>query len=111
MIDSRAERRKFLPTHLFTDPAWDMLLDLYQADLMSRKISVSSLCSATNAPATTGLRWITTLEHEGFVNRTSDQFDGRRFFISLSKTGLACMDAFFESLARKSTAQTASVRV
>jgi DNA-binding MarR family transcriptional regulator len=99
VIHARAERRKFFPEHLFADPAWDMLLDLYHAHVLSKRVSVSSLCSASNAPATTGLRWIKTLEQEGLVDRTPDPLDGRRHFISLSTSGLECMDGFFESLA------------
>ena len=95
IIQIRAERRKFLPAHLFADPAWDMLLDLYLSDILSRRVSVSSLCTASNVPATTALRWITSLQDEGLVERTGDPCDHRRYFMSLSKKGMAAMDGYF----------------
>ncbi len=97
IISSRAQRVKFLPDHLFADPAWDMLLDLYLADILSKRVSVSSLCGASNVPASTALRWIRTLEREGLIERASDPYDGRRYFIFLSEKGTAAMDGFFES--------------
>ena len=95
IIRIRAERRKFLPAHLFADPAWDMLLDLYLADILSQRISISSLCIASNVPASTALRWITTLQREGLVERAGDPYDHRRYFTSLSEKGMAAMDGFF----------------
>lgn len=100
-IRARADRLKFLPPELFADPAWDMLLDLYLADIMSRRVSVSSLCSASNVPATTALRWIGHLTKEGLIERMSDPCDGRRYFIALSKPGLAQMDGYFDALAQR----------
>jgi hypothetical protein len=95
VISARGGRRKFLPGHLFADPAWDMLLDLYLADIVSKRISISSLCGASQVPATTALRWIAALQSEGLVDRTSDPLDQRRYFMSLSEKGLAAMDQFF----------------
>ena len=95
IIGTRAERRKFLPAHLFADPAWDMLLDLYLADITCQRISISSLCCASNVPATTALRWITTLKREGLVERMADPYDHRRYFMYLSAKGLDAMDGFF----------------
>ena len=97
IIRTRAERRRFLPDHLFADPAWDMLLDLYLADILAKRVTVSSLCIASNVPSTTALRWIKTLEKEGLAERGHDPRDQRRRFISLSGNGLASMDGFFAS--------------
>lgn len=97
IISTRAERGKFLPDHLFADPAWDILLDLYLADILSKRVSVSSVCTAANVPATTALRWISTLLREGLIERASDPCDHRRYFVSLSYKGLAAMDGFFSS--------------
>jgi DNA-binding MarR family transcriptional regulator len=99
IIDARAQRVKFLPADLFADPAWDMLLDLYLADIVSRRVTVTNLCSASNVPMSTALRWIDALDRRGLIDRTSDQLDARRFFISLSQAGLESLDDYFESLA------------
>ena len=99
IIRTRAERGKFLPGHLFADPAWDMLVELYLSDILSQRISVSSLCCASNVPATTALRWIKTLQDEGLIQRTGDPCDHRRYFMSLSENGRVAMDGYFENVA------------
>jgi hypothetical protein len=98
VIRARANRVKCFKADLFADPAWDMLLELYAAQLGSKKISVSSLCIAASVPATTALRWMNILEREGLVVRRSDPKDGRRTFVHLSSVGLAGMNTFFGSI-------------
>ena len=98
IIRCRAHRNKLLPAHLFADPAWDMLLELYKSELMCKRICVTSLSIASNVPGTTALRWIKALENEGLVHRTDDYSDGRRRFLSLTHVALVAMDQFFECL-------------
>lgn len=74
---------------LFEDPAWDMLLDLFAAELERRRVSVSSLCIAAAVAPTTALRWIGKLIDADLLERRPDEFDRRRAFISL--TGRASM--------------------
>ena len=97
IIRTRAERGEFLPAYLFADPAWDMLLDLYLADILSQRVSITSLCSASKVPPTTALRWMGTLQGEGLIERAADPYDHRRYYVSLSESGLAAMDDFFGS--------------
>ena len=98
VIRNRSQRVKFFPNELFADPAWDMLLDLYLSEIIQRRVSVSSLCIASNVPSTTALRWITSLECEGLAERTSDPIDKRRYFMSLTDKGRQAMDSYFSSL-------------
>ena len=102
----RADRTKFLPAHLFADPAWDMLLDLYYSDLMQRRITISSLCIASNVPATTALRWIKALQADGLISRQADPLDGRRHFVALTSTGMTAMKAIFSIQRVSQEAQT-----
>ena len=83
-IGARHQRSRFLPADLFADPAWDILLDLLRAELAGHKVSVSSLCIASNVPATTGLRYITSLVKQGMIVRRPDPLDGRRVYMELS---------------------------
>ncbi|WP_235982175.1 helix-turn-helix domain-containing protein [Novosphingobium aerophilum] len=90
-------RRDLLLEHqgigqLFTDPAWDMLLDLFIARGRGRSISITSLCIAGCVPATTGLRWIELLVSNGLANRRADETDGRRTFIEISDTGYRMLE-------------------
>lgn len=91
VLRTRAVRARFFDAHLFSDPAWDILLALYKAELTQRRISVSSCCSAAQVPTTTGLRYIAALCEQGVAVRTPDPLDGRRLFLSLSSEASAAM--------------------
>lgn len=80
MLKMRRLRDQFFDGELFADPAWDMLLELYAAELGQQRISTGRLCVAAAVPTTTALRWISTLENKGLVERKADPFDGRRFY-------------------------------
>lgn len=68
-------------------PGWDMLLDLYQAKLRGRQISVTSACIGGACPATTGLRWLQVLEGRSLVLRKPDCADRRRTVVELTDGG------------------------
>ncbi len=84
IIRLRRQREAMFAGDIFSDPAWDMMLDLLAARIERLKVSVSSLCIAAAVPATTALRWIRTLTELGVFVRVSDPTDGRRVFIGLS---------------------------
>lgn len=90
----RMREHHFDPT-LFAEPAWDMLLELYAAHIGQRRISIKSLCIGAAVPTTTALRWFRALETRGLIERTPDNFDRRRVFVSLSPQGVRAMDEFF----------------
>ncbi len=98
MIRMRRLRDKHFPSDLFSDPAWDMLLDLMVARIDRRPVSVSSLCIASAVPATTALRWIKTMTEAGLFERRSDPSDGRRVFIALSDETARAMHAYFDDM-------------
>lgn len=95
MLRARRLREDFLPTDLFADPAWDMLLDLLAARLEQERVSVSSLCIASAVPPTTALRWIRTLTDKGVVHRQADPQDGRRVFIALTDDTAEALTRWF----------------
>ena len=98
VLRQRRMREQFFPADLFADPAWDMLLDLYAAQLEGQPVAVSSLCIAAAVPATTALRWIKTLTDTGLFERQSDPRDGRRIFIGLSPKAAQAMERYFAAL-------------
>jgi DNA-binding MarR family transcriptional regulator len=97
VLRTRAVRGKFFDPELFADPAWDILLALYEAKLTQRRISVSSCCFAAQVPTTTGLRYIAALCRQGMVLRTPDPLDARRMFLSLSREGSAAMQLILQN--------------
>lgn len=98
LLRARAARKEFFKADLFSDPAWDMLLELYTAEVEQRRISISGLADATGVPGTTSLRWIAALQKQGLISREADPFDGRRVFVTLTPGGLHAIRSYLDSL-------------
>ncbi|WP_315762918.1 hypothetical protein [Sphingomonas sp. Y38-1Y] len=99
-IRARRMRDQFFDPTLFADPAWDMLLDLFAAHLEHTRVSVSSLCIAAAVPATTALRWITTMREAGLFERHDDPFDRRRAYVGLSDVAVTAMRRYCGAMRR-----------
>ena len=95
MIAARQARAEYFEGDLFSDPAWDMLLDLTAAHAENMRVSVTSLCIAAGVPATTALRWIKQLVESGVFERVADASDKRRAFIALSDRSVDAMARYF----------------
>ena len=95
IIRARRLRSRFFPEDLFADPAWDMLLDLLQAEIAQLRVPVSSLCIAAAVPATTALRWLKTMTQEGLFVRRADPHDGRRVFVELAPRTSQALRRYF----------------
>lgn len=95
VIRARRLRSRFFPEELFADPAWDMLLDLLQAEIAQLRVPVSSLCIAAAVPATTALRWLKTMVQQGLFVRRADPHDGRRVFVELAPDSSRAMRFYF----------------
>lgn len=91
LLKARASRERYFGPGLFSDPAWDMLLELFACELAASLISVSSLCIASNAPPSTAMRHIQHLERDGWIVRRPDPEDGRRYWMELSEAGSAAI--------------------
>ena len=83
-IRARRLRDQHFGGGLFEDPAWDIILDLFAAELERSQVSVSSLCIAAHVAPTTALRCISKLTEAGLLERHPDPFDRRRAFMELS---------------------------
>jgi hypothetical protein len=99
-IRARRLRDTFFGHGLFEDPAWDMLLDLFAAELERTQVSVSSLCIAAAVAPTTALRWIGKMTDAGLFERQPDPFDRRRAFMALTERGVQGMRGYVASLQR-----------
>lgn len=100
MLRARRLRERFFAAELFSDPAWDMLLDLAAAGLDRKRVAVSSLCIAASVPPTTALRYIKTMTDAGLFVRSPDRSDGRRVFIELSEHAMAAMLRYLRAVRR-----------
>ncbi|OHC98988.1 MAG: hypothetical protein A2885_18345 [Sphingopyxis sp. RIFCSPHIGHO2_01_FULL_65_24] len=95
-IGERRMREQFFPAEFCTDPAWDMLLDLYLARLENRHVSVSGLAIAAAVPATTAVRWIKMMTKARLVVRMDDPDDRRQIFIFLTDAAFEAMGRYFD---------------
>lgn len=98
ILRARRKRDAIFGEDLFADPAWDILLELYAATLIQRRVPTSKLCKAAAVPETTALRWIEKLHRLGWVARHADPLDARRVFVELTSTATAAMQSYFEEI-------------
>ena len=91
---SRGRRNAIFGQDIFSDPAWDILLDLYVHDRSGLPVAVTNLCTGSDIPQTTVLRWVKTLSARGLVERRADVRDGRRVFVTLTADARRRMDRF-----------------
>lgn len=83
-IDKASDRNALFPRVTTGDPAWSILLDLFEAKMTGKSRAIKSACLASGVPATTALRYLDLLVCEGYVERSFDPADGRRVLVSLT---------------------------
>ncbi len=101
MRSMRRMRSQYFPTELFSDPCWEMLLDLYDAELSRAEVTVTSLGAASGVPLTTALRRMEQLLGHGLIERAGDNEDKRRTIVKLTSDGLGAVEQFFETYLQK----------
>ena len=67
ILDFRRLRSKILPSDLFAEPAWDLLLELFVADAQGRRLTARQVCDRANIPPTVMSRWLKHMSQSGFV--------------------------------------------
>lgn len=92
---ARRERQRIFGPSIVTDPAWDILLDLFIARLEERPVTVSDLGSAIAVSKPTALRWIAQLIEAKLVASApnASEADDRR--LQLTDEGLNLMCDYF----------------
>lgn len=98
IIRDRAIRGQFFDQHLFSDPAWGILLELFAVRCEGTRVSVSKLSVAAGLPCTTVLRWLDKLQSERLIVRAQDPLDRRRVWVDLSELGSTAMRNYFEEI-------------
>lgn len=98
VVAARRLRDATIGQELFSDPAWDMLLELYAASLAQRRLSTTDLILSSTVPSTTALRWIDKLAGVGLARRLQDPLDRRRTWVEITPRGAMKMRCLFETL-------------
>lgn len=84
-----------LPTSL--RPEVSLLMELYHADLMHERLTVSSLGLIGGIAPTTSLRYLEMLAKCGAVRRVSHEHDGRMSYVSLTRVAREAIDRAIRS--------------
>ena len=83
---------------LFCDPAWNIMLELYQAKVEGRAVSIKRACIAAKVPPTTALRRLSELEGAGLVEKQTDGADKRRLLVELTPSAYERMAECLKNL-------------
>ena len=87
----RRARAELIGRKLFSDPAWDLMLELYAARLGERTVCPADLALAIDTPISTTSRWITALNRRGLVETSGNPVEATVTQIQLSEEGFAKM--------------------
>ena len=91
---ARARRKTVMGSDTIGEAGWEMLIALFRADAAFQRMTVSNLCDASHAPATTALRWIDRLVELNLVHRHKNPLDARVVFIELMQPARAAMHLY-----------------
>ncbi len=91
ILIARRGREAVFGPNLFSEPAWDALLELYAAKLGRRRISLNDVARALDIPESTMARWIDVLTERHLVQTESDTIEPSRLWLSLTAEGQAKM--------------------
>ena len=103
-IAARRTRDRLLPSRLFADPAWDVLLGLYRNQLLGRGSGIEDACRASALPTPTVLRWVGVLEREGLIVPVAGSEPGA---VGLSPGAAHAVESYLAALSSRSRSRTA----
>lgn len=101
VVAARTDREQIFKSDVFSDPAWEVLLDLAMAEASGRFVSVTSLCLASGVATTTALRRMDELQDLGLIERFPDGSDRRRTLVRLTEVGRSRMGVYLEKQAAR----------
>lgn len=91
IVHARRTRCDFFAPEIFSDPAWDMLLVLFQAKVQGEVMAPYHLAQAAGSPLSASLRWIDILERAGLVHSTCDPSSREIKTVELASRGWSAM--------------------
>lgn len=83
---SRSRRAEFLDADLFSDAAWDILLELYVAD-HTGGVSDETVGRAARIAPSIAWRWVAILQERGLIARSASTGPAREKHVRLSPKG------------------------
>jgi len=92
-------RAAIFPGVPFGNPVWEVMRDLFIQETKGFRTSLDNLALAGSLPAATVYDAVDTLVGLGLLERTTDRFDGRVVWLSLTVRGRQGMFDLFEQAA------------
>lgn len=96
LLQWRRSRGAAFGCDLFSDPAWDLLLELYARRIRSLPASISELATAIGLTESITARWIAALKDKGLVTCRTEPFKPTRLLAELSEDGTGRMEEFLD---------------
>lgn len=93
-IEVRRRKQEIFGACLSADPAWDILLGLYAAQLRDERLSLDGL--AGDYPPSTLARWSRVLEEQGLVECQTDRLIPSALWLKLTERGALKMATVFQ---------------
>ena len=94
VLAARRLRTSVFKSGLFSDPAWDILLNLYLSELRHESVTMAGLAEATGLSQATTSRWLDVLAREGLA-RFRSCTENRDQSIGLTPMGASGMRRWF----------------
>lgn len=98
ILAGRKQRDRYFDPILFSNPAWDILLNLYLADAEGRTVTALDSCTGSTVPQGVALRWLGYLKQEEMVIESADPARPRQTMIRLSDQTRLAIRAYLGSL-------------
>ena len=95
LIQAQHARMDYFSPDLFSDPAWEILLILFQAHLRGEGLTSSTLGDAISLPRSTADRWTKVLEQKGLVRRRMETC-AEAVTVELSARGTSALRQWME---------------
>ena len=67
ILTFRRVRSEMMPPELFSEPGWDLLLELFVADANGHRVTARQVSERDNIPGTVLARWLMHLTQIGFI--------------------------------------------
>lgn len=92
LLNARRGREVLFGRELFSDPAWDLILELYAAKLGNGRMSAPQLARSIGVSETIAYRWIAALVEAGIVFWNEKLSDSTETTLELSNEAGEKMD-------------------
>jgi hypothetical protein len=100
ILAGRQQRDRYFDPVLFSNPAWDILLNLYVAAADDRAMSALDSCGASAMPESVVLRWLSYLKQDEMVIESANPRHPRQTLLRLSEQARLTIRSYLGSLVK-----------